>query len=126
VSGSRFGFHKCQRTTVVLYTDQANAQGLYDRDDVVEALDLDNFVSVDKIVELSVVAAEYPWYPRRQPIDETKKLLVHWKRGSGVPLQLMEPPVEYKEECCDGSFVHDTNRPRIPTMMDLDEYESSE
>ena len=64
---------------------------------------LADLVSVDKVSQLKLIImkdASY-WRCESGQGEKRKKLLVDWKAGDGSAPQLLIPPVDYHENCCD-------------------------
>ena len=92
---------KLQNISVNLYTYRDQSQDVGIRRSFIKQLD--GLTSVGQFTELRLIAMEdaLRWRSRKA----AKYLFVHWKRGSNPPLQLVDPAISFKEECCIGSFA---------------------
>jgi hypothetical protein len=97
---------KLEKVSINLYTTKYNVEHPIVRDDFVRHMI--SLISVGQVTELRLIVMEEPerWLMWRSK-SAVKTLLAHWKRGRDVSPQVMDPRVDYEENCCEGSLASD-------------------
>lgn len=97
---------KLKNISVNFYTAQVNVSEPATRDLLIQHLG--TLTSVEQVAELRLIVMKEPyrWLSWRSK-HAAKRLLVHWKRRSGVHIQATDRAVDYEEDCCDGSLADD-------------------
>jgi hypothetical protein len=97
---------KLKEVSINLYTTKYNVEHPIARDDFIRHMGSLN--SGGQVTELRLIVMEEPegWLLWRSK-SAAKTLLAHWKRGRDVSPQVMDPCVDYEEQCSDGSLARD-------------------
>jgi hypothetical protein len=116
---------KLENVSINLYTTKYNVEHPIVRDDFVRHMD--SLTSVDQVTELRLIVMEEPegWLMWRSK-SAVKTLLAHWKRGRDDSPRVMDPRVDYEENCCGGSLASDLLEEDEEEEDELDEDEEDE